>query len=77
MNLQQFYMGESFDAYEYFGAHREDDGVIFRTYAPNALGINVVGDFSGWKEKPLQQLHQSVCGRVFSGMPSQGRCTNT
>ena len=34
MNLQKFYMGESFDAYEYFGAHLEDEGVVFRTYAP-------------------------------------------
>ncbi len=56
MNLQKFYMGESFDAYEYFGAHLEDGGVVFRTYAPNAWGINVVGEFNGWKEEPLSVL---------------------
>lgn len=44
MNLQKFYMGESFDACEYFGAHLEDGGVVFCTYAPNAHGITVVGD---------------------------------
>ena len=32
----KFYMEESFDAYEYFGAHLEDGDVEFRTYAPNA-----------------------------------------
>lgn len=41
MNLQKFYMGESFDAYEYFGAHLRDGGVVFRTYAPNARKISV------------------------------------
>ena len=59
MNLQKFYMGESFDTYEYFGAHLEDGGVVFRTYAPNTWGINVMGEFNSWNEEPLQQLHQT------------------
>ena len=66
MDLQKFYMGESFDAYEYFGAHLEDSGVVFRTYAPNAWGINVVGEFNGWQEEPLQQLHRSGIWAGFS-----------
>lgn len=67
MNLQKFYMGESFDAYEYFGAHLEDCSVVFRTYAPNAREITVVGEFTGWKEEPMQQLYQSGVGRVLQG----------
>ena len=59
MNLQKFYMGESFAAYEYFGAHLEDGSVVFRTNAPNAREITVVGEFTGWKEEPMQQLYQS------------------
>lgn len=59
MDLQKFYMGEAFDAYEYFGSHLQDDGVIFRTYAPNAEKIAVVGEFNNWQEQPLEQLHQS------------------
>lgn len=59
MNLQEFYMGESFDAYEYFGAHPEAEGVAFRTYAPNAQRISVVGEFNGWQEQPMEQLHRS------------------
>ena len=66
MNLQKFYMGECFDAYEYFGAHLEDGGVVFRTYAPNAWGINVMGEFNGWQEEPLQQFHQSGVWVGFS-----------
>ena len=59
MDLQQFYMGEAFDAYEYFGAHPEKDGVVFRTYAPNAHRITIVGAFTSWQEQPMEQLYQS------------------
>ena len=68
----KFYMEESFDAYEYFGAHLEDGGVVFRTYAPNAWGINVMGAFNGWKEEPLQQLHQSGVWVGFSRTAKPG-----
>lgn len=66
MNLQKFYMGEAFDAYEYFGAHPDNGGVVFRTYAPNAQKIAVVGEFNGWREEPLEQLHQSGVWTGFS-----------
>ncbi len=48
MILQDFYDGKSFDAYEFFGAHRENGKMIFRTYAPNAEYIDVIGSFNGW-----------------------------
>ena len=70
MNLQKFYMGESFDAYKYFGAHMEDGGVVFRTYAPSAYAIHVVGEFNSWTEEPLQQFHQSG---VWSGFSKDAR----
>ena len=38
------------NAYNYFGLHRTDTGWVFREWAPNATGITLVGDFSGWKE---------------------------
>lgn len=66
MNLQKFYIGESFDAYEYFGAHPENSGVVFRTYAPNAHRISVVGQFNNWQEQPMEQLHQSGIWVGFS-----------
>ena len=59
MDLQKFYMGEIFDAYAYFGAHREEDGFVFRTFAPNARGITVTGEFNGWQETPLEQYYRS------------------
>lgn len=59
MNLQKFYTGQAFDAYEYFGAHQDGNGFVFRTYAPGAQRITLVGDFNGWKEQPMEQLYQS------------------
>lgn len=59
-------MGEAFDAYEYFGAHLEDGGVVFRTYAPNAQRITIVGQFNNWQEQPMEQLHQSGVWVGFS-----------
>lgn len=50
MNHLEFYKGESFDAYTYFGAHPEDDGVVFRVYAPAAAEVKVMGEFSSWQE---------------------------
>ena len=50
-NLAQhlFYEGKNVRAYEYLGAHRQSDGsVVFRTWAPNAKSISVVGDFNDW-----------------------------
>ena len=44
-----FYEGKNVRAYEYMGAHRQSDGkVVFRTWAPNAKAISVVGDFNDW-----------------------------
>lgn len=47
-----FYSGTNSEAYRYLGAHRTrrsgKDGYVFRTWAPNAAHMSVVGDFCGW-----------------------------
>ena len=47
-----FYGGTNSEAYRYLGAHRTrrsgKDGYVFRTWAPNAAHVSVVGDFCGW-----------------------------
>ena len=73
MDLQKFYMGESFNAYEYFGAHPDEVGVVFRTYAPNAQRITIVGQFNDWQEQPLEQLHQSGIWVGFSKNTKPGQ----
>ena len=73
MNLQKFYTGKAFDAYEYFGAHLEDGGVVFRTYAPAARKVTVLGEFSGWEEFPMEQLWQSGVWTAFSKQARPGQ----
>lgn len=47
-----FHQGTNFKAYEYLGCHSYVDGeeerLLFRVWAPNALAVYVVGDFNCW-----------------------------
>ena len=47
-----FFGGTSCEAYRYLGVHRTrrsgKDGYVFRTWAPNAAHVSVVGDFCEW-----------------------------
>ena len=56
MDFSWFYYGSSFDAYEYLGAHVVPEGVVFRTYAPNAKKISVILD-NKKKEIPMKPVH--------------------
>lgn len=53
MDIYGFYKGECFEAYDYLGAHLSKDGTTFRTYAPNAEKVAIIGDFNDWKEIPM------------------------
>lgn len=54
MNINNFYNGIEFEAYKYFGANLCDGGVMFRTYAPNAVKVCLIGEFNGWNEEEMQ-----------------------
>lgn len=56
MDKYDFYTGNSFDAYEFMGAHIENGGVMFRTYAPSASAVSVIGDFSSWNEISMNRI---------------------
>lgn len=57
MDFYGFYTGKIFDAYKYLGAHTEKDGVVFRTFAPSASKISVIGEFNDWEEVPMEKVH--------------------
>ncbi len=51
------------NAHNYFGMHRNSDGSwTFREWAPNATGITLIGDFSGWKEEMRYRLTKADNG---------------
>lgn len=50
--ITSFHDGSNYKSYDFMGAHRETvDGqncVVFRTWAPQANSVSVVGDFNNW-----------------------------
>lgn len=58
MDMHEFYMGNVFDAYDFFGAHPDDTGTAFRTFAPSATGVCIIGEWTDWKEEPMQKNGQ-------------------
>ena len=50
--LNDYLLGQTIDAYKYFGAHKEIrdgvEGYVFRLYAPMAKDVSVIGEFNNW-----------------------------
>ena len=46
MDFYAFYTGQEFEAYTYLGAHRQEKGVVFRTFAPMHLEFQLQGTLS-------------------------------
>ena len=74
MDIYEFYSGRSFDAYRELGAHVKKEvtgkktvvsGVEFVTYAPNALGVNVIGEFNDWNETVMERCSDGSFFKVF------------
>lgn len=57
MDKYGFYTGQIFDAYEELGCHVDAAGAVFRTFAPAASRIALIGDFNGWTESPMHKIH--------------------
>ncbi|MBQ9066127.1 MAG: 1,4-alpha-glucan branching protein GlgB [Clostridia bacterium] len=53
MDYYKFHCGQEFEAYRSLGAHITDTGTEFRTYAPAAQHVAVIGEFSDWQEIPM------------------------
>ncbi|MBO7682613.1 MAG: 1,4-alpha-glucan branching protein GlgB, partial [Clostridia bacterium] len=57
MDFYDFYSGHCYNAYEFFGAHVTDGGTWFRTYAPAADRVSVIGEFNDWTELPMNRAY--------------------
>ena len=63
-----FHQGTNYRAYEYLGAHKTDDGYIFRVWAPNADRIFLAGDFNNWGEDaPLERISEAGIWEITLG----------
>ncbi len=57
MDFYGFYTGKVFDAYRFLGAHPEAKGVTFRTFAPGAARISLIGEFTDWQEMEMHKIY--------------------
>ncbi|MFZ2631197.1 MAG: alpha amylase C-terminal domain-containing protein [Desulfosalsimonadaceae bacterium] len=51
--------------HEFFGLHHDEDGWVFREWAPNADAIYIIGDMTGWRESQKYRLRQAGLGGVW------------
>ncbi|MCD7811547.1 MAG: 1,4-alpha-glucan branching protein GlgB [Ruminococcus sp.] len=72
MDIYGFYTGRAFDVYEYLGAHLAKDGTTFRTYAPNALKVSLIGDFSQWEDIPMKKIADGSFYEIFCPQAKEG-----
>lgn len=69
--LYDYLMGQSIEAYRYFGAHfvtiNGERGVMFRLYAPLAEDVSVIGEFNGWdvRTHKMDKVDDSGVWEVF------------
>lgn len=71
MDMHEFYMGNVFDAYEFFGAHPTPDGTAFRTFAPSADRITIIGEWNDWQEENM--IKDGHVWSYFSAQAKKGQ----
>lgn len=57
MVFTDFITGKIFDAYDFSAHTRNKDGTTFRTFAPAASRITVIGEFNDWQEWELNKTY--------------------
>ncbi|MDO4408373.1 MAG: 1,4-alpha-glucan branching protein GlgB [Eubacteriales bacterium] len=73
MDFQKFFEGDMYDAYKYMGAHPEKDGVVFRTYAPSAEKVCIIGEFNNWTEEEMAMPERLQFYEIFEKNAKPGQ----
>lgn len=80
MNLDEamytFGTGENFHLQNYLGVHESEgeEGFVFRVWAPHAEQIQVIGDFTGWFDTPLDMTQNHIgVWEATSSLPEEGQ----
>ena len=76
MDMQAFYTGHAFDAYEFFGAHSYFGGTHFAVWAPAAQYVQVVGEFGEYgMHRTYAGVWEADVNGTDAGMAYQYRVT--
>ncbi|MGM0217830.1 1,4-alpha-glucan branching protein GlgB [Enterococcus sp. AZ126] len=75
--VKLFQTGENFYSHHYFGSHQtvweNQEGIIFRVWAPNAEKIWLVGDFNHWDRSiPMKKDDEFGVWEVVTTVPKEG-----
>ena len=66
-----FHQGNSHDAHDYLGVHREGSKTVFRVWAPHADAVFVCGDFNAWSPDATPMRRLSPLGVWEASLPSK------
>jgi 1,4-alpha-glucan branching enzyme len=75
---QSFLEGTNFSSQKYLGIHEDEQdgkkGFTFRVWAPNALSVFLVGDFTNWWEHRIEmkQIDNTGIWEIFTSLPKLG-----
>ena len=75
--MYTFGIGENFHLQNYLGSHEIDgseEGYVFRVWAPHSENVQVIGDFTGWFDEPLDMVKNHIgVWEVTSDLPEEGQ----
>ena len=74
MDFNNFFNGQEFETYKYLGAFVHMDGVTFRTYAPAASHVTIIGEFNDWQETPMNRCGNGQSLKRLYQMRKWDRC---
>ncbi|GAA3022999.1 1,4-alpha-glucan branching protein GlgB [Tetragenococcus solitarius] len=71
---QRFLTGENFYVQHFLGLRKNENGYVFRVWAPNARQVYLVGDFNGWDESlPMEKREKSGVWEISTSLPEEGQ----
>lgn len=73
MDTKSFLKGRSTNAYTFFGNHKKNQGYIFRVYAPNAIKVEIIGDFNDWQGQNLRRYSSGVFSTTIKNAKENDR----
>lgn len=73
MDMYGFYTGQEFEAYKTQGAHLENGGVRFCTFAPAARKVAVIGEFNNWQEWYMNKINDGNFYEAFIPEAKEGQ----